>query len=214
MQKYLGKGCQHVASTNFSLLGSVELEELLELEPNYRQEYCPDFFNKDGWAANISEVLSLFVNHLVRKYGFDAATVSREVEAEAIKIQGEIDIIKAEGTPVARCIRDMNNYSMIDSSNPTSHLIVVPMDKFADRFVLLCKHFNGHNIHRILWDSGAYVQEHEDQKNIVDRINQDMVDRFDVVRHGYFDKEENVPKSLSYLYPMGKLHKDKFAAEW
>ena len=149
-------GADHVATTNLEILDDPVLEGIFGMGPSVRFKGC------ENWVEDMEEYvtkkLADFRMELV-KHGIDrreAEKLIQEIAALVSKIFEEAEEAGDEDAKEMPDLKIMPHYTWIDGRNPYAPLIVAPLDKFGNRFGLVCKGLYDHML--LEWLGGSSYQ--------------------------------------------------------
>jgi hypothetical protein len=155
---------------------------------------------------------------MVEKYGLNGSELDESIKSLSIKIAKEVKAIQEihKESPLQNFKSD-SKFWTINPKNPKSKYVVCTMDKFQDRFVIICKMFYCNWIFEEL-ASDSFEKVDASSKSIIAQINADAA-LFQVVNADQYDPplEEGQrrsrgqtnfePSSLAQPYIQPKLHK-------
>ena len=137
--KYRMPGADHVATTNFEILDDPVLEEIFGMGPSMRFKGCENWV--EGMMDYVTKKLTDFQRELINN-GIDRREAEKLIQEIATQVSNIFEEAEDAGEEDAKEMPDLNkrpHYTWIDGRNPCAPLVVTPLDKFGDRFGLVCK---------------------------------------------------------------------------
>ena len=141
--KHLGKGLGHVMTADYSLFEDEHLRKVLSLGPNFRFQYAPNFLKGDDRTGSIKmylvDRLVPFREFVCAKYGYERPYVSDGLERMGEWLDKELGGLEEAPVSPLQEFKSSKEFWKIDSQNPQRWYEVIPMDKFSDKFVIVCR---------------------------------------------------------------------------
>jgi hypothetical protein len=115
------------------------LEKHLSLGPNFRPHGAPDFIVAKGstWEDYVVAGFKSYASYLSARHGIPVKETMPFAGRLASLIQEQYNGLSLDPEPIVD-FKQAPKYWMMDPSNPLSCIVVTTMDKFQDRYVLIC----------------------------------------------------------------------------
>ena len=169
--KYRMPGADHVATTNFEILDDPVLAEVFGMGPSMRFRECENWV--EDMVDYVTKKLTDFRRELINN-GIDRREAEKLIQEIATQVSNIFEEAEEEGDEDAKEMPDLNkrpHYTWIDGRNPCAPLVVTPLDKFGDRFGLVCKRLYDHLMFEWLEGPSYQKETNMSEKEIVRNLN-------------------------------------------
>ena len=215
-KQFHGSGTNFVATLDSSILNDPQLAEILERGPNYRTGGLGDFIQDSGrtWDKYIIDALKPWAQHMSSVYGLDRTALHAQIEKLATTVNTKVLALHtANSGGILQELEQCEKWMAINPNNTKASMVALPVDKFGDKFALVCRVAYTRSCHGEL-DNGNYTEQgpdDENEKQVVDRMNAwSIAENLVEFKTDAEGNSIGAPKGVSQIYGSPKFHKDKF----